>query len=83
MIHEILAEMERGTTTVKALSRKLRIEKSVLEGVLQQMARKGLIRELYPKCRARGCLFCPYHGKCPDLPVTGYEVVRKPGPAEP
>ena len=80
MINEILAEMRRGSTTVKELSRKLGIEKSALEGMLQYMARKGLVREPHPECRPKGCRGCPYHGKCSDMPVIGYEIVL--GPAE-
>jgi predicted transcriptional regulator len=75
MIREILAEMRRGSTTVRKLSRKLKIEKTALEGMLRYMVRKGLIRELYPQCRPKGCLGCPYHGKCSDMPVVGYEIV--------
>jgi len=74
VIDAILAEMRRGSTTVKELSRKLKIEKSALEAMLQYMARRGMIRELHPQCRPRGCLGCPYHGKCPDTPVVGYEA---------
>jgi hypothetical protein len=81
MIQDILAEMRHGSTTVKKLSRELKIDKSALEGMLQYMVRKGLIRELHPKCRSKGCLGCPYHGRCPDLPIVGYEVV--PSRAEP
>ncbi|MBN2465478.1 hypothetical protein JXD38_07630 [candidate division WOR-3 bacterium] len=76
MIEAILTEMQRGSTTVKALSKKLGIEKSALEGMLRFMVRKGMIRELYPQCRPKGCRGCPYHGKCPDLPVVGYELVQ-------
>jgi len=76
MIHEILAEMRRGSTTVKELSRKLGIGKSALEGMLRYMVRKGMIRELYPQCRPKGCLGCPYHGRCPDLPIVGYEPAK-------
>lgn len=76
MIDRILAEMRRGSTTVKILSRKLGVEKSALEGMLQYMARKGVIRELHPQCRLKACRGCPYHGKCPDLPIVGYELVK-------
>jgi len=76
VIDAILAEMQRGSTTVKELSRKLGIEKSALEGMLRYMARRGMIRELHPQCRARGCRGCRYHGKCPDLPIVGYEPAK-------
>jgi len=73
--YEILAEMRRGSTTVRKLSRKLKMEKTALEGMLRYMVSKGLIRELYPQCRTKGCLGCRYHGKCSDMPVVGYEIV--------
>jgi predicted transcriptional regulator len=76
MIEAILAEMQHGSTTVKELSRKLKVEKSALEGMLRYMVRRGMIRELHPQCRPKGCRGCPYHGKCPDLPVSGYELVK-------
>jgi predicted transcriptional regulator len=72
VIDAILAEMRHGSTTVKELSRKLGIEKSALEGMLRYMVRKGMIRELHPQCRPKGCRGCPYHGRCPDLPIVGY-----------
>lgn len=75
MIQDILAAMRHGSTTVKKLSRELKIDKSALEAMLQYMVRKGLVRELHPECRSKGCLGCPYHGRCPDLPIVGYEVV--------
>lgn len=76
MINAVLAEMQHGSTTVKELSRKLKIEKSALEGMLKYMVRRGMIRELYPQCRPKGCRGCRYHGKCPDLPVVGYEPAK-------
>ena len=82
MIREILTEMRQGTTTVKKLSRKLKIEKSALGQILQFMLRKGMIRELHPKCRPKGCLGCPYQGKCQDMPVIGYKVVTSESGAE-
>lgn len=80
MIRQVLAEMRRGTSTVKQLSRKLKIEQSALERMLGFMVRKGLVRELHPQCGPKGCRGCPYNGKCQDMPVTGYEVVVEPEP---
>ncbi len=74
MIQQVMAEMRRGTSTVKQLSRKLKIEQSALGQILQFMLRKRMIRELHPECRPKGCLGCPYQGKCQDMPVIGYEV---------
>ncbi len=75
MIQQVMAEMRRGTSTVKQLSRKLKIEQSALERMLRFMTHKGMIRELHPECRPKGCRGCPYQGKCQDMPVIGYEVV--------
>ena len=80
MIGRILAEMRRGTTTVKKLSRKLKVEQGALEGMLGYMLRKGMIRELHPQCRPKGCRGCPYQGKCQDMPVIGYEVTTESEP---
>jgi predicted transcriptional regulator len=79
MIRQILAEVRAGTTTVHELSRKLSVEESALQGMLQFMVRKGLVRELHPGCRPKGCRGCRYQGKCQDMPVTGYEVVSGRG----
>ncbi|MBN2537711.1 MarR family transcriptional regulator [candidate division WOR-3 bacterium] len=78
MIGRILAEVEHGPVTLKKLSRKLKVEQGALEQMLRYMVRKGLIRELHPECRPKGCRGCPYQGKCQDMPVIGYEVVKKP-----
>ena len=78
MIQQVLAEMRRGTTSVRDLSRRLGMEQSALEGVLRFMLRKKLIRELHPECRPKGCRGCPYQGKCQDMPVIGYEVLGEP-----
>ena len=75
MIRAILAEMRRGTITVRDLGRKLGMEPSALDGVLRFMLRKKLIRQLQPECRPKGCRGCHYQGKCQDTPVTGYGVV--------
>jgi predicted transcriptional regulator len=74
VIQRILSEIRQGTTTVRALSRKLRVEESALQAMLEFMARKGLVRELHPECRPKGCRGCRYQGKCQDMPVTGYEI---------
>jgi len=74
VIQDILDEIRRGTTTVRGLSKKLKVEKSALEGMLRYMLRKGMIRELHPECRPKGCRGCPYKGKCDQMPVVGYEL---------
>lgn len=74
MIGEILAEMRRGSTTARMLSRKLGVEKSALDGMLRYMVRRGLVRELHHQCQSKGCRGCPYGRTCPDRPAIGYEV---------
>ena len=75
MIQAILREIGAGTTSVRILSKRLGIERGALVGMLQYMMRKGLLRELHPECRPKGCRGCPYHGKCHTMPVVGYQLV--------
>jgi predicted transcriptional regulator len=78
VISRVIAEMGRGPTTVKTLSRKLKVEPGALEAMLAYLVRKGLVRELRPECRPKGCRGCPYNGKCQEMPVVGYQLVEKP-----
>lgn len=75
MIGRIAAAMAEGSKTVAELSRQLDVEPSALEQMLRFMIRKGMVRELHAECRAGGCRGCRHHGRCDDLPVTGYELV--------
>ncbi|UCG41714.1 MAG: hypothetical protein JSU73_07370 [candidate division WOR-3 bacterium] len=76
MIRRILAEIRAGTTTVQELSRKFGVEESALQGMLKFMVHKGLVRELHPECRPKGCKGCRNQRECQDWPITGYEVTR-------
>jgi hypothetical protein len=76
MIEAILREVKAGTTSVRALSRKLGVERSALGGMLQYMVRRGLLRELHPECQPKGCRGCPYQGKCHTMPVVGYQLTE-------
>ena len=77
MIRQILAEINRGTTAVRELSRRLGVEESALQRMLLYMLRKGLIRELHPQCQPKGCRGCRYKGKCDQTPVVGYTPTER------
>ncbi len=77
MIRDILTEIRGGSTTVRELSRKLDVEESALQGMLEFMVRKGLIRELHPECLPKGCRGCPYQGKCDQNQVVGYTLAER------
>lgn len=77
MIRQVLAEIRAGVTTVRELSRKLHVEESALQGMLEFMVHKGLIRELHPECRPKGCRGCPYQGKCDQHPAVGYTLAER------
>jgi hypothetical protein len=81
MIEAILKEVKAGTTSVRALSKKLGMERSALGRMLQYMVRKRLLRELHPECQPKGCRGCPYQGRCHTMPVVGYQLVE-PGDPE-
>ncbi len=77
MIRRVLAEMEKGTTTVRELGRRLGMDESALGRLLQFMARKGLVRDLRRQCLPERCRGCPYLSQCHATPVAGYAPVRR------
>ena len=77
MIRDIVEVIRGGTTTLRELSQELHVDESALKKMLEYMLRKGIIRELHPECRPKGCRGCSHHGRCDSLPVTGYELSEK------
>lgn len=69
MLDAIMKEIEnsRGPLTVKELSRKLDVEESALEGMLQFLQRKGRVNLRQPgeegSC-AEQCVGCSFPGVC-------------------
>lgn len=69
MLNEIIREIEnsRGPLTVKELSRKLDIEESAIEGMLQFLQRKGRIN-VQRACEGESCVGtcagCSFLGGC-------------------
>jgi hypothetical protein len=64
MLSQILAEFRqaRGPLCLDELSRKLDIENSALEGMLQTLVRRGRLLEITPI--SYGCPACPARGGC-------------------
>jgi hypothetical protein len=70
----ILKTIEGGASTARQLAGCVGIPAGDLRPVLEGLVRRGLIRELHPECRPKGCRGCPYRGKCDQMPVVGYEL---------
>jgi hypothetical protein len=64
MLSQILAEFQQahGPLCLDELSRKLDIETSALEGMLQTLVRRGRLLEMNPT--HPGCVACPARGGC-------------------
>lgn len=64
MLRQILAEFQQavGPLCVDELSRKLDVEASALDGMLQTLVRSQRLLEIDPT--ASGCVSCPAKGGC-------------------
>jgi hypothetical protein len=64
MLRQILAEFHQaaGPLCLDDLSRKLDVETSALDGMLQTLVRAGRLLELAPT--TSGCAACPAQGGC-------------------
>ena len=64
MLKQILAEFQQTKTSVclDELSRKLEIETSALEGMLQTLVQRGRLQEIGPT--PYNCVACPARGGC-------------------
>jgi DNA-binding MarR family transcriptional regulator len=71
ILDEIMQEIEKedGPITVKELARRLDIEESALEGMLEFLERKGKLSVYSPgECDEYGaltCVSCIYRKECP------------------
>lgn len=81
MLSRILEEFEQtgGPATLTEMSRRLDVERSALEGMLQFLVRKGKLREVHPGSDA--CAHCISHASCDALQSgqlggTYYELAR-------
>lgn len=64
MLRQILAEFQQaaGPLCLDELSRKLEVESSALDGMLQTLVRSHRLLEINPT--ASGCVACPARGGC-------------------
>ena len=81
MLSRILEEFRKSDKPLdlKELSRRLGIERSALEGMLDLLVRQGKLRKLCPDIKA--CAHCPQHPSCAsasagDLLGKVYELVE-------
>jgi predicted Zn-ribbon and HTH transcriptional regulator len=71
LLEEIIREIEKepGPLTVKELARRLGIEQSALEGMLEFLERKGRLSVYRPdeceECGLVSCAACVYGRSCP------------------
>ena len=80
MLSRILEELEeaRGPLDLNEMSRRLGVERSALDGMLQLLVRKGRLREVGPTAEA--CSHCASrfscaHGQTGVLLGKAYELV--------
>ena len=81
MLSRILEEFEQagGPATLAEIGRRLEVERSALEGMLQFLVRKGKLRKVRPGDAM--CAHCGSHASCSAmegalLGGTYYELVR-------
>jgi hypothetical protein len=84
MLNEILAEFRKTKSPLdlKELSRKLDVEYSALEGMLQTLVRQGKLREI--SLGSETCADCSRSSDCAQLKTgvaggTVYELPKKSG----
>lgn len=72
MLEKIMKEVKdaKGPLTVRDLSRRLGVEESAMEGMLEFLERKGRLSVYRPggeceECAATTCLECVFRGSCP------------------
>jgi Mn-dependent DtxR family transcriptional regulator len=78
MLDEIMKEVEnsKGPLTVKELARRLDVEESALEGMLEFLERKGKLSVYRPEdrceeCGLISCTSCVFKSACPNSEEGG------------
>ena len=71
MLRQVLQELESavGPVDLNALSGKLGVERSALEGMIEFWVRKGRLKEEYAAGIKRACVGDDYPAKCSDAHV--------------
>jgi len=77
MLDEIMHEIEKhsGPMTVKELARRVSVEESALEGMLEFLERKGRLvlsrADGWERCRTVACMDCVFGRCCPGAGEKG------------
>lgn len=80
MLSQILHELKnaKGPVDLNELSRRLGVQRSALDGMIQFLVRKGRLREVGIGETPPACASCPIHSTCePMLGVHLWELTEK------
>jgi hypothetical protein len=79
MLSQILQELENAKKPVDLndLSRRLGVQRSALDGMIEFLVRKGRLREV-EECQPTACESCPLRSTCePMLGIHLWELTEK------